>query len=296
MYVPRPSILHRPHREGGKANQETAEAVAAREEARLAAKAARQQGHEERMLAAFYGTQEDKRRAWEHAQREAAELAAARSATLRAEEERTAAWTTVPQRVVVDMERPWTAASSTYYMPPEVEAEARRRAQREAAEVNRQQAQGRAAVEAAQRAAEQDALRRTMAAEDTYFNRGAASERWIPPERRIKQRAAVPAQFAPGPPPYCMDSELPSSSSRSSSGCPSPSSSVATQRRPASASRRALEGAGVAAALRHYAAPLSGGGGSFSYGVAPGGGAPAGGMQRPSTAPAQRQYPWSWQT
>ncbi len=33
----------------------------------------------------------------EHAQREAAELAAARSATLRAEEERTAAWTTVPQ-------------------------------------------------------------------------------------------------------------------------------------------------------------------------------------------------------
>ena len=65
MYVPRPSILHRPHREGGgKANQETAEAVAVREEARLAAKAARQQGHEERMLAAFYGTQEDKRRAW----------------------------------------------------------------------------------------------------------------------------------------------------------------------------------------------------------------------------------------
>lgn len=125
------------------------------------------------------------------------------------------------QRVVVDTERPWTAASSTYYMPPgeqsvnglavprllchrcsqacvvqrraqapscklqscpstcpatpsasslphtaaEVEAEARRRQQREASEVNRLQAQRRAAVEAAQRAAEQDALRRTMAAE-----------------------------------------------------------------------------------------------------------------------------------
>lgn len=25
---------------------------------------------------------------------------------------------TLLQRVVVDMERPWTAASSTYYMPP----------------------------------------------------------------------------------------------------------------------------------------------------------------------------------
>lgn len=47
----------------------------------------------------------------------------------------------------------------------EVEAEARRRQQREASEVNRLQAQRRAAVEAAQRAAEQDALRRTMAAE-----------------------------------------------------------------------------------------------------------------------------------
>jgi hypothetical protein len=30
--------------------------------------------------------------------------------------------------------------------------------------------------------------------QDTWFNRGAASERWIAPERRIKQRAAVPAQ------------------------------------------------------------------------------------------------------
>lgn len=47
----------------------------------------------------------------------------------------------------------------------EVEAEARRRAQREAAEANRLHAQRRAAVEAAQRAAEQEALRRTMAAE-----------------------------------------------------------------------------------------------------------------------------------
>lgn len=108
--------------------------------------------------------------------------------------------------------------------------------------------------------------------------------------------AVYALQFAPGPPPYCMDSELPSSSSRGSSGCPSPASSVATQRRPASATRRALEGAGVAAALRQDPAPMSGGGGSFSYGAAPGSGAPAGGVPRPSTAPAQRQYPWSWQT
>ena len=100
----------------------------------------------------------------DHAQREAAELAAARSAVLHAEEQRAAAWAAAPQvgcslvcwlrpggmarpvrpkpldemlfaglaspsrrllrslcpkqRVVVDTERPWTAASSTYYMPP----------------------------------------------------------------------------------------------------------------------------------------------------------------------------------
>lgn len=96
-----------------------------------------------------------------------------------------------------------------------------------------------------------------------------------------------------------MDSELPSSSSSlgGSSGCPSPTSSVAAQRRPNSTSRRALEGAGVAAALRQDAAHVGGSGGSFSggYGAARGGGAPAAGVQRPSTAPAQRQYPWSWQ-
>lgn len=34
--------------------------------------------------------------------------------------------------------------------------------------------------------------------QDNYFNLGAASERWIPPERRIKQRAAVPAQVRQG--------------------------------------------------------------------------------------------------
>lgn len=116
-----------------------------------------------------------------------------------------------------------------------------------------------------------------------------------PPANPAVLTAPLP-QFVPGPPPYCMDSELPSSSSSlgGSSGCPSPASSVATQRRPNSASRRALEGAGVAAALRQDAAPA---GGSFSggYGAARGGGAPAAGVQRPSTAPAQRQYPWSWQ-
>lgn len=43
--------------------------------------------------------------------------------------------------------------------------------------------------------------------QDAWFNRGAASERWIPPERRIKQRAAVVPQFAVAPPPYFCDAE-----------------------------------------------------------------------------------------
>lgn len=125
-------------------------------------------------------------------------------------------------------------------------------------------------------------------------SQGVVCYQWHP---CLALRLPVP-QFVPGPPPYCTDSELPSSSSRGSSGCPSPASSVSTQQRPATASRRALEGAGVAAALRQDAAPMGGSGGSFSgaYGAARGGGAPAGGVQRPSTAPAQRQYPWSWQT
>ena len=188
-------------------------------------------------MGAFYGTQADKQRARDAAQREAQQAATARAAAVAAERQREAAWAAQPQRVVVDAERPWTAASSTYFLPPggcwegphaagrcvllaawqlrrrsgqksgtgaqpcplappcaEVEDAARRRAQREAAEANRAAAQRRAAAEAAAHAAEQAALRAAVAAEDTYFNRGAnPGSRWVPPEFRPKQRAAAPA-------------------------------------------------------------------------------------------------------
>ncbi|KAL4433098.1 hypothetical protein ABPG77_006525 [Micractinium sp. CCAP 211/92] len=318
MYVPRPSILQRPVREGSRANEEKADSEYAREQARLAAKTQRLAAAEERMVGAFYATAEEKRRAWAHAHREAEQLAAARAQAAAAHATRDAQWAAQPQRVVVDTRRPWNAASTTYYMPAEVEAEARRRQQREAAEANRAAVQYRAAAEARARAAEQAALHAAMAAEDTYFNLGAASERWIPPERRVKQRAAVPAQFAQGPPPYCCDTELEPSSSRPASDCSgrsdagsvgsyaAPARGVAMQR-PVSASRRALEGQGVAAALRcddtHAANAVTTRVGSYSSGRAPaGGGAGSGGAApapaRPQTAPAQRRqpasYPWSW--
>lgn len=92
-------------------------------------------------------------------------MAAARAAAVRQEQARQERWEAAPQRVVVDTQRPWTAASSTYFMPPEVEQEARRCAQREASEANRLSAARRAAAEAAHKTAEQEALRRTMAAE-----------------------------------------------------------------------------------------------------------------------------------
>lgn len=78
--------------------------------------------------------------------------------------------------------------------------------------------------------------------------------------------------------------------------------------RPVSASRRALEGQGVAAALRHDDALAAGAMatrvGSYSGGSAQagarsvGGPAPAQALARPQTAPAQHRqpatYPWSW--
>lgn len=61
----RPSILQRPRVEGGgKVNCETEESVFQKAQATVAAKAKTLQAHEERMLAAFYGTAEDKHRAW----------------------------------------------------------------------------------------------------------------------------------------------------------------------------------------------------------------------------------------
>ncbi|KAL4428254.1 hypothetical protein ABPG75_002343 [Micractinium tetrahymenae] len=318
MYVPRPSILQRPMREGARANEEKADSEYAREQARIAAKAQRLAATEERMVGAFYATADEKRRAWAHAQREAEQLAAARAAAAAADAARADKWAAQPQRVVIDTRRPWNAASSTYYMTAEVEAEARRRQQREAAEVNRAAMQYRAAAEAQARAAEQAALHATMVAEDNYFNLGAASERWIPPERRIKQRAAVPAQFAAAPPPYCCDTDLEaSSSSRPASACSgrSEAGSVgsysapargAPVHRPPSASRRALEGQGVAAALRFDDNPPMGAEagrvGSYSSGSRAGPGSVQGvaatATARPQTAPAQRRqaptYPWSW--
>ena len=63
-YVPRPSILRRPVREGAKANEEHRELEYAREQARIQAKAERQAATEERLVGAFYATAEDRRQAW----------------------------------------------------------------------------------------------------------------------------------------------------------------------------------------------------------------------------------------
>lgn len=100
-----------------------------------------------------------------HAQREAEQLAAARAAAAASQVAREAEWAAQPQRVVIDTRRPWNAASSTYYMSAQVEAEARRRQQREAAEANRAAVQYKAAASAQARAAEQAALLATMVAE-----------------------------------------------------------------------------------------------------------------------------------
>lgn len=110
-------------------------------------------------------------------QREAEQLAAARAAAIAGADAREAAWVSQPQQVVIDTQRPWAAVSSTYYMSPELEAEARRRGQREASEANRATAQRRAAAQAVQGAAEQQALRQTMVAEVRWAVGGISAVR-----------------------------------------------------------------------------------------------------------------------
>ncbi|KAI3428622.1 hypothetical protein D9Q98_007445 [Chlorella vulgaris] len=162
----RPSILSRPRlKDGGRANVENFDSEWAAEEARRAAKTRRAAAVEERMDHACYATHEERRQAWGPAQREAAQLAAARADALAAADGREAAWLAQPQTVVLDTQRPWNAASSTYYMPREVEEAAHRRGQQAAADVNRHTAQLRAVQKVQQRAAEQDALRRDYEAE-----------------------------------------------------------------------------------------------------------------------------------
>jgi hypothetical protein len=64
MYVPRASILARPVREGAKANQEHAELEHMAAQNKLQAKADRLAATEERLFAAHYATNEEKRQAW----------------------------------------------------------------------------------------------------------------------------------------------------------------------------------------------------------------------------------------
>ena len=64
MYVHRASILARPMREGAKANAEHAEMEHAAAQNKLQAKADRLAATEERLFAAHYSTNEEKRRAW----------------------------------------------------------------------------------------------------------------------------------------------------------------------------------------------------------------------------------------
>ena len=64
MYVPRASILARPMRDGAKANLEHAELEHTAAQNKLQAKSDKLAGHEERLCAAHYATNEEKRQAW----------------------------------------------------------------------------------------------------------------------------------------------------------------------------------------------------------------------------------------
>lgn len=101
-------------------------------------------------------------------------------------------------------------------------------------------------------------------------------------------------QFAPAPPPYCCDDESPASSSGAWS---TPASPACHPGLPASASRRMLEGVGVAALLHQDGVSASGG--SFSGGLSGAARTGASPQARPQTAPAQRgqqaapNFPWN---
>mmetsp|Transcript_28297 Transcript_28297/g.76425 ORF Transcript_28297/g.76425 Transcript_28297/m.76425 type:complete len:334 (+) Transcript_28297:90-1091(+) len=186
----RPSILHRPLRNGSLATKETREEQFQREQEALRRRAAVQQDHLNRLTASLYPTEETKAAAAAEAQRQ---LHAHQAAKLQAqmmerkmEEEQERAWAERSSAKVPSptKDQPWHNASM-YYSSDLEERAARRRYEEEVFSANMMAARQRAYEQQRQKAEEEEAARRLLAEESNFWNLGSRSERWLPPERRV---------------------------------------------------------------------------------------------------------------
>ncbi|KAK9832487.1 hypothetical protein WJX81_001141 [Elliptochloris bilobata] len=188
------SILLRPVKENlHNPNTEHQEVEYQREQAKWHGKARRHAETEERFRRCLYPEPADVQRNYEELQRVQQVHAAARAAQSAATAANEARWA---QRAplkepVLQTRRPWEVAAGS--VPEEAAAAARRSAAAQDAAENQRMAAAAAARRMAERANERECERRAVTAEESFFNYGAASQRWIAPERRLRHTSPSPA-------------------------------------------------------------------------------------------------------
>ncbi|KAF5832067.1 hypothetical protein DUNSADRAFT_12180 [Dunaliella salina] len=211
----RPSILHRPLRNGSLATKETREEQFQREQEALRRRAAVQQEHMNRLTATLYPTEETKAAAAAEAQRQ---LQAHQAAKLQAqmmerkmEEEQERAWAQHSSSKVPSPTsgQPVWSTASMYYSSDFDERAARRRYEEEVFAANMMAARQRAYEQQRQKAEEEEAARRLLAEESNFWNLGVRSERWLPPERRLHSPRSPkePLSAEPHPPVWTWASD-----------------------------------------------------------------------------------------
>mmetsp|Transcript_9944 Transcript_9944/g.23742 ORF Transcript_9944/g.23742 Transcript_9944/m.23742 type:complete len:231 (-) Transcript_9944:218-910(-) len=194
----RPSILKRPLRPPSQTNAENRETEHEKHLAYWSLKSEQARRTEDRLLRSIYPDKESKLRDQaemrEAMDRQLGEIQQRRAAEAR---EKADSW----QPAAAAQDRPWahrTDSSIQRHIH-----ELRRQMERETAEENRRLMQLRAEERRREEEAVREQTRRAVQSEDTWWNLGAASGRWIPPERRPRAtRGAAVAQSTCSLPPY----------------------------------------------------------------------------------------------
>ncbi|KAL6771461.1 hypothetical protein ACKKBG_A26475 [Auxenochlorella protothecoides x Auxenochlorella symbiontica] len=195
----RPSILRTPHRGvAGTANVETAEREHERAQARLKARQEQLSGIEARLHRSMYALPHEA----QQARLETRQALEAHTASRRKEEaaavKAEAEWASQPSKVGRPplTQLPWSASTTTYNLTPEMEAAMRRMYSTRNSEVNRAECLRRTAQSAKAEQEEKLLALEHYKAEDAYWNRGAASERWVSPAQRVRHHGPAPAAGA----------------------------------------------------------------------------------------------------
>ncbi|KAK9805637.1 hypothetical protein WJX72_009505 [[Myrmecia] bisecta] len=182
----RPSILHRPKsKEPSRKNEENGIVEYEREQERWRVKSEKHAASEDRIRRSLYAMPEDIQRNAQDLTETMKQQLQEKEAVRQHEAEQDAQWARPPAwKCISDNERPWTIASQ--FVQEQESEEARRAHLRKIAEENRRIMQLRAHQQWQQEQQDRQQAARQTSTEETFWNYGAASEKWIPPERRVK--------------------------------------------------------------------------------------------------------------